>query len=376
MGCSMNITSEQKQELIKQIVNNLTGQFIKKKLNDSTHLEFIIGVDKETIFRLQECACPSFNRDKTCFRQKMENTICDFINANFKKLEEIKLVNIGGDWVGLTVILAKLYLDGYRNFNIAVLDKDADCKINEQYLQFWKELFVSCTIINGTYAGVSCVDATKDISSNFMIKINPLFYMGSNLIIFAEDVGNSIIANNHAIDTFVNAVIKMRENNFALAQSLSTKPRLLKKLEPIIEAIQQGKFEQKLFFIKLSSAFMLNFEMHATTIRIQKINANWAVDVSTELLKNVTINKAEDKAEDKVVILNDQDDYVKDKRRKVDNGLFFSEHFSSSSSSIKTDEELANKLQQEQEDWLLAQALQTEEEQGGESLALSSCYMH
>jgi hypothetical protein len=112
--------------------------------------------------------------------------------------------------------------------------------------------------------------------------------------------------------------------------------------------------------------------MHATTIRIQKVNANWEVDVSTELLKNVTINKDSDK----VVILNDQDDYVKDKRRKVDNGLFFSEHVASSSSSIKTDEELAKKLQQEEEDWLLAQTLQNEEEQGRELLALSSCYMH
>ncbi len=144
--------------------------------------------------------------------------------------------------------------------------------------------------------------------------------------------------------------------------------RILEKLDPIIQAVKQGEFEQKLFFIK--SDFRLNFEMHATTIRIQKVNANWEVDVSTELLKNVTINKDFDK----VVILNDQDDYVKDKRRKVDNGLFFSEHVASSSSSIKTDEELAKKLQQE--DCLLAQTLQNEEEQGRELLALSSCYMH
>lgn len=366
----MNITSEQKQALIKQIVNNLTGQFIKKKLNDSANLEFIISVDKETIFHLQECACPSFNRDKTCFRQKMENTICDFINANFKKSEEIKLVNIGGDWVGLTVILAKLYLDGYRNFNVAVLDKGADLKIESKYLQFWKELFIDCTITNGTYLGISCIDATKDITCEFMTKINPLFYTGSNLIVFAEDVGNSVAANNYAVEAFVNAVIQMRKNNFTLAQSLSTKPRILEKLDPIIQAVKQGEFEQKLFFIK--SDFRLNFEMHATTIRIQKGNGNWEVDVSTELLKNVTINKDPDK----VVILNDQDDYVKDKRRKVDNGLFFSEHVASSSSSIKTDEELAKKLQQEEEDWLLAQTLQNEEEQGRELLALSSCYMH
>ena len=135
------LTESQKHLLINQIANNFSGNYISY-IDNIHQSEFVLVVGGQEVLRMSECNCAEqFNRYKSPYRFNIEKDIVKLIVREIpNNLDQIRLVCLGSDWVGLSVILAKLYQLGYKDFSIFNVEfpysLEQEIPRNEIYLKF------------------------------------------------------------------------------------------------------------------------------------------------------------------------------------------------------------------------------------------------
>lgn len=293
----MKITEQQRQELIQQIANNLTGSFISRstppKPTDIGGLLHHIIIDGEELFTLKECNCSTLSRNSNDLRSNLENFMCNFINNSYDKEQPINLINIGSDFAGITIILAKLYLKGYKTVNLSIVDK---ALYNEsEHLEFWKTLFFDNLEINYVTDLIHGNRIDKDICNNWLFSACPYrLFMQSNIIVFAEDIGGGLHANLKTLNDFIAGIKQARIHNFALAQPPNAKQTYRESSAPIINAISTGIFEQKIFIVNAEESLAskeIVFNVKCTTLNICKINNTWEICDNTQLIATSSNNE-------------------------------------------------------------------------------------
>ncbi|MGD0465126.1 MAG: hypothetical protein ABSA84_00270 [Gammaproteobacteria bacterium] len=245
----MPITLTQKKQLIDQIANNLTGDFIRTDKADgldidrsgtmrcgtktymgnvypifvaTNDIKIIFNIDNQELFTIKECNCIKCGRyryvngKQNYYRKIIETNIVNLVITKIPNTnDQITLICIGSDWAGLSVILANLYKIGYINFSIINIEQSQD-KYNRNMaqleqinniacLQFWKELFSN--------ASIQCITIGVDTKNTNLSIFIERFITTPKLIIFAEDLGDiddRILIHNNCINTIVDAIKKIK----------------------------------------------------------------------------------------------------------------------------------------------------------------------
>ena len=217
----MPMTKEEKarlEVLIDQIANNLIGDHIKIKTTErlgESILEFSLKDDDGLeVFKMQECNCSTFLRLTKDYRSNIETNLTKFILQTVPLIQKINLICVGGDWVGLSVILAKLYKAGYRTFSIANLYYEKDSGVlweqKTSYVNFWKLLFFEAKInFHELFYKKESIYGLGGLYEQSTGAIKELLKT-ENYFVFAEDVGGSLIDNDTAIKRFIQEFVNKK----------------------------------------------------------------------------------------------------------------------------------------------------------------------
>lgn len=301
----MKIEEPQRQELIQQIANNLTGSFISCSVQggETKGLLYNIIINGEILFALKECNCIPLSRNSNNFRSELENFICNFIINSYDKQQPINLINIGSDFTGITIILAKLYLKGYKTINLSVVDKDYIHSDHRKHLDFWETLFLDELTVNDVHDLIHEHAIDAHICNNRLFSLQPYrLFMQSNMIVFAEDAGSSLCYNRTVLNNFIAGIKQARVHNFVLAQSPAGNKKHKKTSNPIIQnaistienAIRTGMFEQKIFVINAeesNGSKKIVFDVKCTTLNIYQINDKWEICDKTQSIATGSNNE-------------------------------------------------------------------------------------
>lgn len=241
------IESESKKQLIQKLIDNpllldgisrsnKEGRKVITITFDFTDLE-----GKKNRLQLDECQCAEkFQRKQSTkvqdYRSDMEFNIVKSISKNISdKSEQINLACVGSDLFGLTIILAKLYKEGYTKFNIINIEKEISSNtvksleelkerrsLDSNCEKFWQWLF------------------NHDSKSKIVFKTTsekyPCFFLdetNNKIFVFAEDLnstGTSTLYNNTLIE-IAKTINKVNQNAEVFLTQFDTEIYELKKLQ-------------------------------------------------------------------------------------------------------------------------------------------------
>lgn len=198
-------------------------------------IDFVFNVNGQEIHRISECNCSTCIRTPIMtpdlkdiniayhskqptglHRRRIETAIVDYIIKNNKICEKINLVCVGNDWLGLSIILAKLYKKNYRHFSIIniTLARESELSLqkknNQKNLDFWRELF--------DYTQIECQTLAVGVDVND-IDLSSLSSQLENakVMVFAEDLSSQnendtvykVTYHNTSVSNIVNELVNV-----------------------------------------------------------------------------------------------------------------------------------------------------------------------
>ncbi len=225
-------SQQQKEQLIKKLIENpLSLNSISKGSKEGSPIititfDFIDLESAKRCLQLNECQCQEkFQRKQYSqiedYRSKIESNIVKSILDNVRdKSEQINLACIGSDLFGLTIILAKLYKDGYTQFNIFNIEKTINYdsnienmrklkeikRLDENCKKFWEWLFNNNqNNFKSTINFITIVNNNCYLAGNRPIQNKKIF-------LFAEDLSSMRYASQYN-DSMTDVANKIYKNN-------------------------------------------------------------------------------------------------------------------------------------------------------------------
>ena len=234
---SANKTSSQqpsKQEIIRLLAENINqfavrrpGLQWKSIMLDGRSQTVVVG-EKTAYYaiptrdrflptlEITECHCSQYldRTEPNNMRERIERTVVDTVLSCRQELDKkyyfdynyhdyhdyypVSLINIGNDQLGILSILAKLYLNNYKNLQLVNLDLSAELNFlctntSKSYSKTMDSGFANClaTLFPKVNYQKIYYNQPADLhNSNLLAFINKLSIPGSKIIIFAEDLGN------------------------------------------------------------------------------------------------------------------------------------------------------------------------------------------